>query len=327
MTCNPRIALVPVLVLMACIWAGAASAADEPASFNNVYSPPFGSRPDVRVENAARFSYFTQQGAVEGVDKAVHGGIFSLNLAMEDRFGFELKTIWARQEEDVAFVTCGGDAADCQSEGQYFSGSQVTIGLTPQYKFLNKDWVWGAVALEVLFPLQTGLNPAKLYEINPGFQFYFDTGDWFGVELDVAMLMTVADPPETPYVPGYKFAPDDNEVFVAGAYARANFLLKIIGQHFINLQVEDNIYLHQLEGSREQTVARMVGRDPRGEYQPTRVQDYVDMAFYSNHRLDVGAGYRVNLKIFEGGVGAFVAITDRDKRQGWGMQVDTRFTF
>lgn len=320
MTDKIRLALTPLLCLVLLMLGGQAQAVSGDASLNDTYAPPFGHRPDARIENLARFSYFTEQGKVHGVDKSTHGGVFSLTLAAEDVFGFELKTLWSRQDERVTYLTCAGETKDCQYEGQFLSGSQVVIGLVPQYRFLNKDWVWGSVTLETLFPLQTGTNPAKFYEINPGLQFYFNTCRWFGVELNAGALMTVMDPPDSDELAAIN---QDETRFVAGVNARLNLLFKIIGQHFLNVQIEDNIYFHQLEGAREQTVAQLVGR----QIKPGIPQDYFDMAFYSNHRLDVGGGYRVNLKVFEGGAGAFVAITDRDKRAGWGVQVDGRFTF
>lgn len=320
------------LFLFCLLMLQASTAMAEKADFNMKYAPPFGTATDARVENGVRISYFTEQGTIKGqvgngaevdVDKGVHGGIFSLNLAMEDTFGFELKTIWRRDREDTSFLECMGKVSDCQTNSQTFAGSQVVIGLTPKYRFFQNDWFWGSVSLEVLFPINTGITSTKTYYITPGLQFYFDTGEWFGVEVDTSFLMAVADPEESPYVPGSNEIPDDDEKFIAGAYARVNFLLKIIGQHFIGLQVDETYWFHSMDSGREAQVRQFVSR----EVNATTTQDLVDLAFFSNNQLNIGGGYRVNLKIFEGGVGAFVAVTDRDKRPGWGVSVDSRFTF
>ena len=297
------------------------------ADFNAKYAAPFGVRPDARVENTVRFSYFTEQGKVQRIDKPVHGGIFGLQLAMEDSFGFEISTVWRRMEENFTTENvekpCSERGQECFTEYRDFSGSGVVIGLTPKYRYLNLEWLWASVSLTGNFPLANLPDESRSYEIDPGLQFYFDTGDWVGIELDLAYLLHINDPEEIPYAPGYESAPQDDEQLVSGLYGRANFLLKIIGRHFVGLQVEDTVWLHTLDELREEEIVKRVQR-----IEPVKTEkDRVDLTFYSNHRLNVGGGYRVNLGVFEGGVGGFAAVTDRDKRQGWGVNADTRFTF
>ncbi|RJO67891.1 MAG: hypothetical protein C4523_08220 [Myxococcales bacterium] len=317
------------LCLLCLVLALGATTAAQAAEFNSKYAAPFGQMPDARVENYVRFSYLTEQGKIEGVDKPVHGGYFAIQLAMEDAFSFELATIWKRMEESYTTAPAGCTDAACQVERRNNAGSSTEILLTPKYRFLNLDWVWGSVSATGRFPLQTQFNQTKRYGVEPGFQFYFDTGAWFGVEMDVEYLLHITDPEESPYAPGYVYAPQDDEQLIHGIYARANFLLKIIGVHFVNLQAEDTFWLRDFSGSRtaglsrEDELRQMLAHAK----EPLTENDKVDLTYFAKHQLNVGGGYRVNLKVFEGGIGGWYGITDSDKRQPWGVNLDTRFTF
>jgi|GEM_PF-6962030 len=327
---NTRIWIATLICIVSILFVSPQAKA-EGNSFNNKYAAPFGTEPDVRVENEVRFSYFTKQGAISGlaagqnvdIDKPAHGGVFAIQLAMEDFVSFELKTIWTRIAEKSTFYSCAGSDRDCALEKTSYADSNIVIGLTPKYRFLTNDWFWGTVSLEVLFPLSTGKSQTKDYLINPGLQMFFDTGDWFGIEVDTSLLMAVADPESDEQTDVVQVPTDNDRKFIAGIFARVNFLLKLYNRHFINLQIDDTAWFHELDSERNEYVRRIIS----GERELTTEQDRFDKTYFSNHQLNVGLGYRVNLSIFEAGFGGWVAVTDRDRRQDWGLNLDTRFTF
>ncbi len=319
-TPSGRNAVILAVVLLV-LSAGELGAAD----FNNQYSAPFGFRTDARVENAVKFGYFTEQGTVKGVNKGTHGGIFDLQLAFEDSFGFALQTIWRNSVEEVTLSRCSGSVAECQEVVENYGNNSVTIGLTPKYRFLNLDWVWGSAAIQAYFPIATKPDELRVYEVDPGVQFYFNTGDWFAVEVDASFLMNISDPEEAELIPGTTVIPEDDEEFIGGVYARVNFLLKILGQHFIGLQVEDTAWFRDLSAAREQNVLNILSYRAGAEADTN--SEKLDMAYFANHQLNVGGGYRVNLGVFEGGVGGFMALTQRERRQNWGVNADVAFTF
>ncbi len=310
--------------------------AKEKQTFNSMYAPPFGSAPNARVENAVRFSLFNEYGEVENIAKPTFGGIFSLELAMEDSFSFELKTNLSSTRQKVVTyrcsdgttvvqdsydsTICGGEAV----ESSNFQATQVTIGLTPKYRFLNTDMFWGSFAIDFEIPLSKSYREGQVYELNPGLQFYFNLAQWFGMELDAAYLFNVVDPQAigSDTTAAGEDVKEDRKL-VHGAYARLNLLFRIVGVHFLGIQIEDTYYFHTMDSQRKEDIRQIL----RNQAGITSLKDQVDLRYYANHLLNIGGGYHWNVGFYEGGLGFFVAVTQRDRREQWGMTLDTRFTF
>ena len=307
------------------------------ADFNPKYAPPFGNRVDARIENTFRASYLYGHGDIEGDYKGYHGGIFGLSLGWEDSFSFDIASTWkvfALTYENDCLDKNGNRDPECspyilKDNGQ----TNVVIGLTPKYRFFDQSWDWGSIwmsfAINVNFPIRVAKWQSQLYEVNPGLQFYFDLGKWFGIELDDQFLLTINDPDEKPHQPGSGSHPDDDRSVVLGNYVRLNLLLKILSQHFLCAYIEDTEWFRSVDGAREQEVRRLVkGHDEKGnKILPQSEKDKLDMMFFANHQVNVGGGYRVNLKVAELGVGAWGAVVQTDRRQQWGLDTDIRFTF
>ncbi len=329
---GPFIALLFLAVLLGALPVQAEEAAQEadnaPAGdsltkgrFNLAYAPPFGFRPDARVENYARFGFITAQGQVEGFDKNMYGAIFGLQLAKEDVFAFLVQIKYENIKQDLSYQVCQGEVSDCMVKTQNMKDSNTRIDITPKYRFLNRERIWGSVSLTGAFPISAREGEPPIYEVSPGMQWYFDAvPEWFGIELDLQYLLDITDPDEPAYVPGYKYAPQDNEELTHGVFGRVNFLLKIKQIAYINLQVDDTVWFRDID----EAVARALARN---EMDITTEAERLNLMYYATHQLDARAGLHIIYKRFEGGLGAVVPITQRERRQDWGVNADMRVTF
>lgn len=304
--------------------AGIAHAVD----FDKSYAAPFGFRADARMESYAHFGFRYENGDVACIGQDVFGGIFALQLGVQDKFAFEIQTTWRRIEE--SYQTPDYDKTNNGYElnlieNRSYSNSAAEIRLTPKYRFLHLDWLWMSASLTAGFPIITEPNFAQVYEVSPGIQAYFDVSkDWFGIELNVNYLMEIVDPEDTP-----KGVPQPSTEVVSGLFARANFLLKLYKIVYISAQIEDTIWFRDIGASesgmhpREAEIKAMLRH-----LEDIRIhEDRVDMRYYANHKLDAGGGVRVIYKFWEAGIGATGAITQQDRRQNFGIVVDSRFRF
>lgn len=304
--------LCSVIILL--LMASTAIAAD----FNKIYAPPLGTRSNARLENATQFGFLYESGEVEKIDRETLGAVFSLQLASEDWIGLEIKTVWRRTAEEFESEEAVTSEGMSKVKNTDTNGSEIVIGLTPKYRFLNLDWVWGQASVELNFPLSARYKETEIIELAPGMQWYFDAvKEWFGVEVDAAYLVNFMVADENEIRP----EKEDATNYISGAYARLNLLLKIKRIVYIGATVEDTIWFYT-PGDDVRTKALVSHKRPI-----VTEEDKLDVRYSANHRLNAGGSVTVNLGVFEASVGGWRAVTQADQRQNFGTSLDFRFTF
>jgi len=300
------------------------------ADYNGKYAAPFGSSmPDVRVENGVRFSYFTNQGEVEGVDRGEHGAILGFSIAQEDFLGLEISSQWAHHKETISILdaSCQGQGDQCVTERESYLGNMVTLAFVPKYRIATLDWFWATTSVALKLPLDLQNNDLQLYELDPGFQFYFIATPWLGIELDLNYMMHITDPEDLNYESdvekeeSQKRGTDTD--FFSAFYARANFVFKPAVHHYLMLFAESEIWFHSVDDERTLELKDMIHHIS----QPQTNDDVNDLRYYANRKVNLGGGYRANVGPMEAGVGAWGAVTQTDRRHNWGIDVDLRLTF
>ena len=298
-----------------------ASQEDAGTLLNPRYAQPFGFRPDVLLENHARFGYFFNGGEIYGRNADEHGGYGSVLFGIKNFIGLELASKWTSGMQSMVEQRVPCEASEpntCLTRVKSNWRSRAELGFTPKYRLpIDLAWFWMNLSAEIRVPVNTGGNrEARMVEVNPGFQMYFDAADWFGFELDGQALIFLTDPEE-----------DAPRKTVPGAFMRGNFLFKINPHHFIGLQVEETLWFPGLnaqdeaDGKAYLSFSKTPVRDGLTETQR------IAMLFPATNNLSAGGGYQVRYGVFNGGIGALYHITDTDSRHTMSLFVDLRFAF
>ncbi len=325
---------MPIKKLTAVLWIFAisfVSSSAYAAGFNEKYAAPFGNMPDIRVENSVRFTYFTNQGDAHGVSQRQHGALLGLMLAREDVFGLEINTEWKRHTESITLLQsdCQGEGRTCELERESGANNQVTLGFVPKYRIATLDWFWVNFSVALKIPLDIHKRNVQLWEVDPGFQFYFLATDWLGIELDLNYMMHITDPEDEAFAPDpsktvdVEAIKDDDEKFYSGMYSRANFVFKPARHHYLMLFAEGTFWFHSVDSERENQLKQFV----QHKQEPKYAVDFDDLRYYANHAINIGGGYRANVGPMEAGIGGYGAVTEIDRRPTWGITSDLRFTF
>ncbi len=318
--------MLGILGVMACqdstVWASSDNSdnKDTEPLLDSRYAEPFGFRPDVLLQNHARFGYFFNGGEIYGRSANENGGYASLTLAMKDFIGLEIASKWTSGVQQVIQTQqpCYAEVEEtCKTRFTSYRRSRAELGFTPKFRLpIDSSWFWMNLSAEIRVPINTGeVHEPRMVEVNPGFQMYFNAASWFGFELDGQALVFLTDPKES-----------DNRQVVPGGFIRGNFLFKLNKHHFLSLQVDETLWFPDVS-SQDETDAEDFLRFNRTPGDNLTESQRIAMLFPSTNLLSAGGGYQLRYGLFNGGIGALYHITDSDARHLMSLFVDLRFAF